>query len=125
MRLETLTGTVEVDETYVGGRPRYKGVSKRGRGTTKAPVLGMVQREGNVRFQTMGRLTSDRLNEVMSENADLSCRIISDELYAYRAVGTGFKGGHEFMNHGKGAYARVESRQDGGREAARIPGVGG
>src|SRR5438552_12515955 len=32
-----LQGTVEVDETYVGGKPRYKGVSKRGRGTEKAP----------------------------------------------------------------------------------------
>jgi transposase-like protein len=39
-----MTGTVEVDETYVGGRPRHKFQSKRGRGTDKAPVLGMVQR---------------------------------------------------------------------------------
>ena len=30
---EKLTGTVECDETYVGGKPRYKGQSKRGRGT--------------------------------------------------------------------------------------------
>src|SRR5205809_1358366 len=44
-----LTGTVEADETYVGGRPRYTGVSKRGRGTKKVPVFGMVQRDGNER----------------------------------------------------------------------------
>ena len=30
---DPLTGDVEVDETYVGGKPRYKGQSKRGRGT--------------------------------------------------------------------------------------------
>src|SRR5712692_9767653 len=38
-----LQGTVEIDETYVGGKPRYKGTSKRGRGTDKAVVLGMVE----------------------------------------------------------------------------------
>src|SRR5262245_37760609 len=42
-----LTGTVEVDETYVGGKPRYKGTSKPGRGTDKAPVVAMVQRGGD------------------------------------------------------------------------------
>src|SRR5229473_1283838 len=30
-----LIGTVECDETYVGGRPRYRGISKRGHGTKK------------------------------------------------------------------------------------------
>src|SRR5207302_1206474 len=35
---EKLSGTVEVDETYVGGKPRFKGQSKRGRGTKKQPV---------------------------------------------------------------------------------------
>jgi len=33
---------VEVDETYIGGKPRYKGDNKRGRGTKKQPVLAMV-----------------------------------------------------------------------------------
>ena len=33
-----LQGTIEADETFIGGRPRYKGQSKRGRGTNKVPV---------------------------------------------------------------------------------------
>jgi transposase-like protein len=37
-----LTGVVEIDEVYIGGRPRYRNVSKRGRGADKMPVLGMV-----------------------------------------------------------------------------------
>jgi len=73
-----LQGTVEIDETYVGGRPRYKGVSKRGRGTDSAKVLGMVERNGEVRYRMMDRLTTERLSEVIIENADLSCRIITD-----------------------------------------------
>jgi len=39
-------GTVEADETYVGGKPRYKGQSKRGCGTNKTPVVGIVERCG-------------------------------------------------------------------------------
>ncbi len=53
-----LTGTVEADELYVGGKPR-KGTSKPGRGTTRIPVVGMVQRGGDVRFQMMERLTQN------------------------------------------------------------------
>src|SRR6202041_2208413 len=64
-----LTGTVEIDEVYIGGRPRYQGVSKRGRGTEKVPVLGMVQRGGDVRFRMMERITADRVGEVIAENA--------------------------------------------------------
>ena len=48
------SGTVEVDETYIGGqwknkrfRERSKGAN-RGRGTTKTPVFGMLCRCGKV-----------------------------------------------------------------------------
>jgi hypothetical protein len=45
-------GTVEVDETYVGGKPRPQSgepKSKRGRGTKKVPVVALVERGGRVR----------------------------------------------------------------------------
>lgn len=101
-----LTGTVEIDETYVGGKPRYKGVSKRGRGTSKAKVLGMVERDGEVRFQMMDRLTVDRLQEVIMENADLSCRIITDEYQNYFPIGKAFEGGHDHVKHSLGEYVK-------------------
>lgn len=103
---EKLTGTVEVDETYVGGVPRYKGITKRGRGTLKTPVLGMVERGGDVRFRMMDRITADRLREVVAENADLSCRLITDELSAYKKVGKAFEGGHEVVKHSALEYVR-------------------
>lgn len=34
---DMLKGTVEVDESYFGGKPRYKGTSKTGRGIKKLP----------------------------------------------------------------------------------------
>ena len=101
-----LTGTVEIDETYVGGKPRYKGQSKRGRGTKKVPVLGMVERKGPVRFQLMERLTADRLSRVITDNVDLSCRVITDEYPVYRGIAKGYSGGHHTVNHSVGEYVK-------------------
>lgn len=48
-----LTGTVEADETYIGGKPRF-GKPAHFRGLAdKAAVVGMVQRGGDVRFRLM------------------------------------------------------------------------
>ena len=103
-----LKGTVEVDEVYLGGRPRYPGVSKRGRGTDKTPVVGMVERGGDVRFRMMERLTAVRMAEFIAENADHTCRIITDELPTYKALKLGqyFEGGHETVTHSSKEYVR-------------------
>jgi len=108
-----LTGTVEADETYIGPnslRRRFADKpSKRGRGTTKTPVLGMVERDGNVRFRMMERLTADRIGEVLAENADLTCRLITDEYIGYKPVGRAFSGGHQTVTHSRGQYVRPGS----------------
>jgi transposase-like protein len=106
-----LTGTVEIDETYVGGRPRYKRLrseqkGRTGRGTEKAAVLGIVQRGGDVRFRMMDRLTAERLREVIAENADLTCRMITDEFPKYKKIGREFEGGHDVVKHSIGQYAK-------------------
>jgi len=42
---ELLNGIIEMDETYVGGKPRKgTGYHKRGRWTDKIPVVGMIER---------------------------------------------------------------------------------
>src|SRR4030065_704221 len=54
---QLLQGVVEMDETYVGGKPRKGGgggAPKRGRGTRKTPVVGMIQRGGNVQARVVG-----------------------------------------------------------------------
>lgn len=103
-----LSGTVEVDEVYLGGRPRHHGISKRGRGVDKAKVMGMVQRGGDVRFRMMERLTADRVAEFIAENADHTCRIITDEFPAYKHMKLSeyFEGGHETVTHSKKEYVR-------------------
>lgn len=103
-----LTGTVEADETYVGG----KGIrgSQRGRSSiyssNKTPVVGMVQRDGDVRFKLMQRLTAKNLGRVLAENADGTCRLITDEWRSYQGPGTMFSGGHYTVNHSANEYVR-------------------
>jgi transposase-like protein len=101
-----LTGTVEVDEVYIGGRPRYRRTGITGRGTEKTPVLGMVQRGGDVRFQMMERLTMDRIASVLAVNADQTCRLITDEFGIYKTPGKYFAGGHETFKHSADEYVR-------------------
>ena len=104
---EKLTGTVEVDEVYIGGRPRYRRTGITGPGTEKTPVLGMVQRGGDVRFQAMQRLTSAQIGTVLAVNADQTCRIITDEFGVYKTPGAFFAGGHEAVKHSLNEYVRV------------------
>lgn len=101
-----LSGTVEADETYVGGKPRNKGNSKRGRGTKKTPVVAVVQRGGDVRFRMMERLTADDLTDAIAGNVELSARLMTDEYSGYRSVGRAFAGGHHTVEHGSGEYVK-------------------
>lgn len=60
-----LSGIVEMDETYVGGKPRKEAkdkdddgnypTNKRGRGTKKECVVGMIERDGNVKAKHMNK----------------------------------------------------------------------
>jgi hypothetical protein len=101
-----LTGTVECDETYVGGRPRYRGISKRGRGTSKTPVFAAVQREGQLRRRVVANVTGETLKAAIREEVDTEARIITDENFAYRGIGLEYAGGHESVCHSTREYAR-------------------
>src|SRR5260370_38212894 len=54
----------------------------------------------------MDRITAAKLNEVVAENADLTCRIITDEYGPYKSIGRQFDGGHEFVTHSAKEYVR-------------------
>ena len=101
-----LLGTVEVDETYVGGKPRFKGTSKTGRGTNKTPVFAAVQRQGQIRRRVVADVTSKTLKAAMREVIHPKSRIISDDYSAYRGCSARYYGGHEVVKHGAGEYVR-------------------
>ena len=102
-----MTGTVEADETYIGGKPRPgTGPHKRGRGTSKTPVLGIVQRDGNIHRRVVTDVSAATLKSAIRECVDAQARIITDEHLAYRGLGKEFAGGHHTVNHGTREYAR-------------------
>ena len=90
---ELLTGVVEMDETYIGGKPR-KGSSseplKRGRGTKKTPVVGMIEREGQIRAKVINKhkkLNIKTLNSLVRENVDTeNTTLITDEYKGYFGI---------------------------------------
>lgn len=84
-----LTGTVEADETYVGGR--RKGQRGRpGRNSNKTPVVSLVQRDGDVRSEVVAKVTSKNLDRVLTEEIDPSATLVSDEWPGYTTPGRSF-----------------------------------
>lgn len=92
---ELLQGLVEMDETYVGGKPRKDNdknsgkQAKRGRGTSKTPVVGMIEREGKVRTMVIGdhNLSQKRLSAIARANVDTAdATLITDEYSGYNEI---------------------------------------
>lgn len=73
-----LSGTVEVDETYMGG---YRKGGMGGKG--KTPVFGMVERGGNVKAKPLLRETHLILNEI-KKNIKVGSTIMSDKFGVYK-----------------------------------------
>jgi transposase-like protein len=101
-----LTGTVECDETYVGDKPRCRGISKRGRGTRKTPVFAAVRRGGEIRCRVVAAVTGETLKAAIREEVDCRSRIVTDENSACRGIGLEYAGGHESVCHSTREYAR-------------------
>ena len=101
-----LTGTVELDETYVGGRPRFKGESKPGRGSEKQkPVMVLVKRDGNAKAMPVDRVDSDTLRGEARLHVVPEAIIMTDEWPSYNGLEKEFAG-HEVVCHSKGEYAK-------------------
>jgi transposase-like protein len=125
---QPLTGTVEIDETYVGGKPRkgsaemerrLGGRLKARRGPArdfadrKTPVVAMLQRGGSVRAMVMPTVSVNNLKEALTANVDPSARVMTDERPGYRKIVPAHTGQHETVNHSKGEYARGDVTTNG------------
>jgi transposase-like protein len=97
--------TIEVDEVFIGGKQRYKGTAVNRNIPDKTPVVGIVERNGDVRFKMMERVTAENLSAFVAENADLTCRIMTDDFKSYKMLGKKFQGGHFTTKHTAGQYA--------------------
>ena len=73
--LEKLVGIVELDETYIGGKNTNRHWDKKKGWDDKTPIIGAVQRKGNVVARVLDRVTSqnvlDFVNEAVSNKVSL------------------------------------------------------
>ena len=106
-----LTGIIEVDETYVGGKPRRTRYDimnrkkfKTGRGTSKTPVVALVQRDGIVKSQVVNRVTGKNLKGFVCKYVDKGSTIMTDEFKSYKMLRKDFN--HQFIKHSMGEYVR-------------------
>src|SRR5207244_2620898 len=100
---EMLSGIVEIDETYVGGKRRH--VGRRGdRLANKSMVIGALERGGSVRLRVerrSNRLDTDLAADFIEDTvADEASAIYTDEHRAYDRVGDADTR-HETVNHGE------------------------
>jgi transposase-like protein len=101
-----LKGVIECDETYIGPRkPRYKGTSKHGRGTSKTPVFVAVERQGQLCRRVIADVTANTLQGAIREEVDRRSRIITDEHRGYLGLENKFYK-HETVSHGTYEFVR-------------------
>lgn len=95
-----LSGTVSVDETYVGGKPRNPGEVK-----AKMPVVALVEKGGRARSCVQLDVTRNTLHTQIKANVHPSSTIHTDDAIAYKGIGKHFDGGHKTVNHSARQYA--------------------
>lgn len=111
-----LTGIVEADETWIGGKRENLPKAKRrtttaeGRGSSydsKTGVFGMVERKGRVRAFVMAskKGTSEELRPIMRESIHHSATVYTDAATHYVHLDEDFLY-HESVNHSLDEYVR-------------------
>ncbi len=104
------------DETYIGGKPRKRNndkddngnmpIIKRGRGTKKECVVGMIERGGKVKTIIQKRLKFIDLRGIVKNNVDvLNSVLMTDDFKGYKPM-KGFIP-HHTVNHSKKQYAKA------------------
>lgn len=106
-----MSGPVEVDEVYIGGKPRVSPSGKVRGQKEKWPVVGMVERNtGRVKAKPIATVDSDSLRETLKANIDFAnSTLMTDEFAGYRPIGREFKRGHKTVNHERKEYVNGDA----------------
>jgi transposase-like protein len=101
---EPMTGTVECDETYIGGKPRYR-VGMGNYRMRKQMVMAALERGGNIRLEVGANSNKRTLHPFLQKHAPNPERFITDELPSYKGIGD-HDTKHETVEHSAKEYVR-------------------
>lgn len=103
-----LSGEIESDETFIGGKEKNKHAwqrtgGKQG-GSGKIAVLGMLERGGELRTEITPNLRAATLQERIRDNVEPGSAIMTDEHGAFLGLQGDYN--HHRVNHSAGEYVR-------------------
>jgi transposase-like protein len=103
-----LDGMVEADETFIGGKEKNKhawqrtGGKQGGKG--KTAVLGILEREGELRTGTLSNLSSRNVQTAVRNHVEKGALILTDEHRSFQGLAADYM--HHTVNHSAGEYVR-------------------
>lgn len=108
-KMDKLSGLIEVDECFVGGKEANKHESKKlraGRGSVgKTAVVGLRERGGRTIAFPIENTDKEALQGAVLNNVEIGSQVMTDEASGYQGM-DGLFYSHETVNHGAGEYSR-------------------
>jgi transposase-like protein len=112
-----LFGTIEADETFIGGLSKNMHKAKRKAAITgtggkgKAAVFGLRSRAGEVRAQVIESTNREVLHTEIKNNVAQGATLYTDMWVAYRGLSAMFK--HSAVDHGAKEYVNGDCHTNG------------
>jgi transposase-like protein len=116
---DKLSGQVEIDETFIGGKARFQHEYKKKHigtgGVGKAAVMGLLERHGpdghsTVRAHVVPNVRRKFLGPEVRENVALGTEVFTDALSSYRDLGSDYI--HKVIDHAE-SYAEGQVHTNG------------